>query len=36
MSVANFIPEIWSAKLLLNFQRKLVYADLVSRDYERM
>jgi len=34
VSVANFIPEIWSAKLLLNFQRKLVYADLVSRDYE--
>lgn len=34
MSVATFVPEIWSAKLLLNFQRKLVYADLVSRDYE--
>lgn len=34
MSVATFVPEIWSAKLLLNFSRKLVYADLVSRDYE--
>lgn len=34
MSVATFVPEVWSAKLLLNFERKLVYADLVSRDYE--
>jgi N4-gp56 family major capsid protein len=34
VSVATFVPEIWSAKLLLNFSRKLVYADLVSRDYE--
>lgn len=34
MSVADFVPEIWSAKLLLNFERKLVYADLASRDYE--
>lgn len=34
MSIADFIPEVWSAELLLNFQRKLVYADLVSRDYE--
>jgi len=34
VSVADFIPEIWSKKLLLNFERKLVYADLVSKDYE--
>jgi len=34
MSFADFIPEVWSAELLLNFERKLVYANLVSRDYE--
>jgi len=34
MSFADFIPEVWSAELMLNFERKLVYANLVSRDYE--
>ena len=34
MSIDSFIPEVWSAELLLNFERKLVYANLVSRDYE--
>lgn len=34
MSFADFIPEVWSGELLLNFYRKLVYANLVSRDYE--
>lgn len=34
MSFADFIPEVWSGELLLNFERKLVYANLVSRDYE--
>jgi len=34
MSVDRFIPEVWSAKLMLNFERKLVYAGLCTRDYE--
>lgn len=34
MSFDSFIPEVWSGELLLNFERKLVYANLVSRDYE--
>jgi len=34
VSVATFVPEIWSGKLLTAFDKKLVYADLVNRDYE--
>lgn len=36
MSVRNFVPEIWSARLLVAFRKALVYAapDVVNRDYE--
>lgn len=34
MSVANFIPEIWSAKLLTSLKKSLVYGGLANRDYE--
>lgn len=34
MSVANFIPTIWSARLLRHLDKKHVYASLVNRDYE--
>ena len=34
MAVANFIPEIWSKKLLKIFDKTVVMAKLVNRDYE--
>lgn len=34
MSVANFIPTIWSARLLRHLDKKHVYASLLNRDYE--
>lgn len=34
MSVKNFIPTIWSARLLAHLDKKHVYAALVNRDYE--
>ena len=34
MSVANFIPTIWSARLLAHLDKQHVYAALVNRDYE--
>lgn len=34
MSVANFIPTIWSARLLDHLNKTHVYAALVNRDYE--
>lgn len=34
MSVANFIPTIWSARLLRHLDTKHVYASLLNRDYE--
>lgn len=34
MSVANFIPTIWSARLLQHLDKKHVYARLLNRDYE--
>lgn len=34
MSVANFIPTIWSARLLRHLDKKHVYASLANRDYE--
>ena len=34
MSVINFIPTIWSARLLAHLDKKHVYAALVNRDYE--
>lgn len=34
MSVANFIPQIWSARLLANLDKKLVFGNFFNRDYE--
>lgn len=34
MSIVNFIPEIWSAEILLTLRKRLVYAALCNRDYE--
>lgn len=34
MSVTNFIPTVWSARLLAHLDKKHVYAALVNRDYE--
>ena len=34
MSVTNFIPTIWSARLNEGFQRSLVYGNCVNTDYE--
>lgn len=34
MAVANFIPEVWSLKLLKIFDKSVVMAGLVNRDYE--
>ena len=34
MSVTNFIPAIWSARLLAHLNKTHVYAALVNRDYE--
>lgn len=34
MSVLNFIPTIWSARLLRHLDTKHVYAALMNRDYE--
>ena len=34
MSVTNFIPTIWSARLLRHLDMKHVYANLLNRDYE--
>ncbi|MFR4986977.1 MAG: P22 phage major capsid protein family protein [Lachnospirales bacterium] len=34
MSITTFIPEVWSARLLDNLNKNLVFANLVNRDYE--
>lgn len=34
MSIKNFIPTIWSTKMLQHMRDNLVYAGLVNRDYE--
>jgi hypothetical protein len=34
MSVKNFIPTLWSARLLAHLDKVHVYAGLVNRDYE--
>lgn len=34
MSLNNFIPAVWSAQLLTDLQKSLVYANLCNRDYE--
>lgn len=33
-SYTNFIPTLWSASLLSNLNKNLVYANLVNRDYQ--
>ena len=34
MSLNNFIPAVWSAQLLNDLQKSMVYANLCNRDYE--
>lgn len=34
MSNANFVPEIWSARVLWNFRQNYVYRGLCNTDYE--
>lgn len=34
MSIASFIPEVWSARILENLNKALVYGNLVNTDYE--
>ena len=34
MAITNFIPELWSANILLELQKNLVYGSVVNRDYE--
>jgi hypothetical protein len=34
MAVTNFVPDIWSAKILQNLSRRSVAAGIVNRDYE--
>ena len=36
MAVTNFIPELWSARLLHALDKSHVAANLVNRDYEGM
>lgn len=34
MAISNFIPEVWSARLLEHLDKAHVYAPLMNRDYE--
>lgn len=34
MAIANFIPQVWSARLQENLQRSLVFGNLCNRNYE--
>lgn len=34
MAITNFIPQIWSARLLENLRKNLVFGSVVNRDYE--
>lgn len=34
MAIANFIPEIWTPKILVALRKKAVAGNLVNRDYE--
>ena len=34
MSVDNFIPQVWSARIEQRLRAALVFADVVNRDYE--
>ena len=33
MAITNFIPEIWSSKMLVEFQNTAVWAGLTNREY---
>lgn len=33
MAVTSFIPEVWAARLLMNLNNELVYANLLNNDY---
>lgn len=34
MTIQNFIPQIWSARLLAHLDKRHVYVNLLNRDYE--
>lgn len=34
MTTANFIPEVWSARLLVNLRKNFVFKDIVNMDYQ--
>jgi len=34
MALDNFIPEVWSARLLVNLYKSMVFVNLANRDYE--
>lgn len=34
MAITNFIPEIWSAKILENFRNESIWAGITNREYE--
>jgi len=34
MSLDNFIPEVWSARLFVNLKKAHVFPGLVNTDYE--
>jgi N4-gp56 family major capsid protein len=34
MAITNFIPDLWTAKILVALRKKLVAGNLVNRDYE--
>lgn len=34
MAITSFIPEVWSARILENMRKNLVYVNLLNRNYE--
>ena len=34
MSINNFIPAVWSAQILTDLRKSMVYGNLINRDYE--
>ena len=34
MAIENFIPTLWSAKMLVGFREKAIFAGLANREYE--
>jgi uncharacterized linocin/CFP29 family protein len=34
MGLENFIPKLWSAKLLVRFRKNLIFGNIVNTDYE--